>query len=47
MHDDRRAYVPGASFFFTLVTNDRARLFATEPGRAWRCGRFPDRATRR
>jgi putative transposase len=34
MPDYRRAYVPGGSFFFTLVTNRRARLFATEPGRA-------------
>jgi len=29
----RRAYVPGGSFFFTLVTNEREHLFASERGR--------------
>src|SRR5882724_7839909 len=33
MPDYRRAYVPGGSFFFTLVTNKRAKLFASERGR--------------
>ncbi len=51
MPNYRRAYVPGGSFFFTLVTDRRAPLFADEPGRAkkrprkgvrneWHCRRF-------
>jgi putative transposase len=33
MPDYRRACVPGGSFFFTLVTNRRARLFSELRGR--------------
>jgi putative transposase len=33
MPNDRRAYVPGGSFFFTLVTDRRAPLFCGRPGR--------------
>lgn len=33
MPNYRRAHVPGGSFFFTLVTNRRARLFAQPPAR--------------
>ncbi len=33
MPDYRRAFVPGGTFFFTLVTNRRAKLFAGELGR--------------
>lgn len=33
MPNYRRAHVPGGSFFFTLVTNNRAHLFASERGR--------------
>jgi putative transposase len=34
MSDYRRYFVPGGTFFFTLVTSDRAPLFATEAARA-------------
>ncbi len=33
MPNYRRAYVPGGSFFFTLVTDRRAPLFGNKPGR--------------
>ena len=33
MPNYRRAFVPGGSFFFTLVTNRRARLFSEPRGR--------------
>ena len=34
MSDFRRAYVPGGSFFFTLVTERRAPIFRAETARA-------------
>jgi putative transposase len=33
MPDYRRAYRPGGTFFFTLVTEDRARILCEEPAR--------------
>jgi putative transposase len=33
MPDYRRAHVPGGTFFFTLVTDGRARLFSHAPAR--------------